>query len=62
MIEGKTVCFHGFHAIIDGKIRNFDLWFFDRETIDKAEAYCDGVRRMAEQNPGSREKIMKMKG
>lgn len=59
--EGKTVWFHGFHAIMDGEIWNFDLWFFDRDTIDKAEDYCNGIMRMAEQNPESRERIMKMK-
>lgn len=59
--ERKTVWFHGFKAIIDGEIWNFDLWFFDRETIDKAEAYCDGIMRMTERQPGSREKIIKMK-
>lgn len=49
--EGKTVWFHGFEAVMDGELWNFDLWFFDRETIHKAEAFCDGIagRATAEQ-------------
>lgn len=49
--EGKTVWFQGFEAMIDGERWNFDLWFFDRETIEKAEAFCDGIaaRATAEQ-------------
>lgn len=59
--EGKTVWFHGFHTIIDGEEWNLDLWFFNQETIDKAEAYCSGVMEAVRQQNGSRERIMKMK-
>ena len=59
--EGKTVWFHGFHTIIDGEEWNLDLWFFDRETIDKAEAYCERVMEAAKRQTGSRERIIKMK-
>lgn len=45
--DGKTVWFHGFEAVIDGELWNFDLWFFDRETIEKAEAFCDGIASTA---------------
>jgi hypothetical protein len=40
--EGQTVWFQGFEAMIDGERWNFDLWFFDRETIEKAEALPPG--------------------
>lgn len=59
--EGKTVWFHGFQAMIDGEEWNFDLWFFDQETIDKAEEYCDRIMEAVRKQPGSRERIMKMK-
>ena len=59
--EGKTVWFHGFEAVIDGETWNFDLWFFDRETIQKAEDYCDCIAAQAQKNPGSREAIMRIK-
>lgn len=45
--EGKTVWFQGFEAMIDGERWNFDLWFFDQETIKKAEAFCDGIAARA---------------
>ncbi len=41
--EGKTVWFHGFETTVTGELWNVDLWFFDRETISAAEAYCDGI-------------------
>ena len=44
--EGKRVWFHGFHVLIDDELWNVDLWFFDTETITKAEAYCDGISRI----------------
>lgn len=43
--EGKTVWFHGFETMITGEKWNVDLWFFDRETIDRAEKYCDEIVR-----------------
>lgn len=59
--EGKTVWFHGFEAVIDGKLWNFDLWFFDEETIRKAEAYCDRVAEMSRSQQGSRDAILEIK-
>lgn len=59
--EGKTVWFHGFHAMIDGELWNFDIWFFDEETITKAEAYCDRMAGMSRSQPGSREIILRIK-
>lgn len=59
--EGKTVWFHGFHTIIDGEMWNLDIWFFDQETISKAEDYCDSIAKMVGQNPDSKEKIIRMK-
>ena len=59
--EGKTVWFHGFEAFIDGEKWNVDLWFFDRETIGKAERYCDSVKAQTEQTPGAREAIIAIK-
>jgi len=59
--EGKRVWFHGFEAMIDGELWNFDIWFFDRETIEKAEAYCDRVAQMSQCCQGSREAILSIK-
>lgn len=41
--EGKRVWFHGFETMITGELWNVDLWFFDKETISKAEKYCDNI-------------------
>ena len=59
--DGKAVWFHGFEAVIDGELWNFDLWFFDTETIAKAEAYCDSVAERCETMPGSRDAILSIK-
>ena len=45
--SGKTVWFHGFETMMTGELWNFDIWFFDRETIETAERYCDTVSRNA---------------
>lgn len=49
--EGKTVWFHGFEAIIDGALWNVDIWFFDKDTIRNAEAFCEEVRTEFAHNP-----------
>lgn len=59
--DGKTVWFHGFHTMIDEELWNLDLWFFDLETINKAEYYCSNIMKMVKQTPESQEYIMKMK-
>ena len=59
--EGKTVWFHGFHTEVDGEVWNVDLWFFDDETIEKAEAYCRGIMRAAESEPWKRNAILEIK-
>lgn len=57
--EGKTVWFQGFEAMIDGERWNFDLWFFDQDTIEKAEAFCDGIADRA--TPVQKEQIIRLK-
>ena len=57
--EGKTVWFHGFETMITGELWNVDLWFFDKETIGKAEAYCDNIMHTA--SPAQTEIIVNIK-
>ena len=57
--EGNTVWFQGFEAIVDGESWNFDLWFFDRETIGKAERFCDDIATRA--TAVQKEKITRLK-
>ena len=47
--DGKRVWFHGFETTITGELWNVDLWFFDAETISKAEEYCDNIASNADQ-------------
>lgn len=59
--EGKTIWFHGFETFIEGELWNIDIWFFDQEAIDKAEAYCDNIYEKIKGNLDKRETIMLIK-
>ena len=59
--EGKTVWFHGWEAVIDGERWNFDIWFFDEETITKAEEFCDGISAKLAEDPAKKEVITQIK-
>ncbi len=59
--EGKTVWFHGWEAYIDGELWNFDIWFFDIETITKAEEFCDGISAKLAANPEKKAVITQIK-
>ena len=41
--DGKKVWMHGFETVYDGELWNFDIWFFDKADIERAERYCDSV-------------------
>lgn len=41
--EGNTVWFQGFEFKIEDDLFNVDVWFFNRETILKAEEYCETI-------------------
>ena len=59
--EGKTVWFHGFETTILGERWNVDIWFFDQETIDKAEAYNDNICKKIKDNSAKKEAIISIK-
>lgn len=59
--EGKTVWFCGFICATGGEEWNFDLWFFDQETIDRAEAFCDGIACRMAADPAIRQAIIEIK-
>lgn len=59
--DGRRVWFHGAEMIVNGELWNLDVWFFDRETIHKAERYCEGIMEQAGRLPGARESIMRIK-
>lgn len=45
--DGKRVWFHGFETEVTGELWNVDLWFFNQETIWRAEHYCDAIAAKA---------------
>ncbi len=59
--EGKTVWFQGFEAILDGELWNFDIWFFDSDTIRQAERYCENIIQRVTAAPGAKEAILSLK-
>lgn len=59
--ENKKVWFHGFETLVEGELWNIDIWFFDKETIGKAEEYCDGIMRRAHTEPDLKNSIMDLK-
>jgi len=59
--DGKTVWFHGFETMITGELWNFDLWFFDTETIQATEAYAIYVLDAIGQKPDRRKVIVNLK-
>ncbi len=59
--EGKTVWFHGWEAYMDGELWNFDIWFFDEETITKAEEFCGGISAKLADAPEKKAVITQIK-
>ena len=59
--EGKVVWFQGFETTIEGQLWNLDIWFFDKETILKAENYCDNIKKLSSEKIGSNECIIRIK-
>ncbi|MCR2020197.1 hypothetical protein NSB04_10700 [Blautia pseudococcoides] len=47
--------------ILMDELWNFDLWFFDREIITKAQAYCDSITTRCHQNPSLKTAITTIK-
>lgn len=59
--ENKTVWFHGFETLVEGQLWNIDIWFFDKETIEKAEQYCDSIARQVSDMPELKQRIISIK-
>jgi hypothetical protein len=59
--ENKTVWFHGFETLVEGQLWNIDIWFFDKETIEKAEQYCDSIARQVSDMPELKQIIIRIK-
>lgn len=57
----ERVWFHGFEAIIDGELWNFDIWFLNRETIKEAERYCQNIIKEVSIKKEAKERIILLK-
>ena len=55
------VWFHGWEAYIGGELWNFDIWFFDEETITKAEQFCGGISEKLTDAPEKKAVIVQIK-
>jgi len=59
--ENKTVWFHGFEMLVEGQLWNIDIWFFERDVIEKAERYCDVITRQVSDMPELKQSIIDIK-
>lgn len=59
--ENKNVWFHGFEMLVEGQLWNIDIWFFDKDTIEKAEQYCDFITRQISDMPSLKQSIIAIK-
>lgn len=59
--EGKTVWFHGFEAVINDELWNFDIWFFDNETIQKAEKFCNDIKLQLDSDIEKKNAVIQIK-
>lgn len=59
--ENKTVWFQGFETFIENELWNIDLWFFDKDTINLAEDYCDRIIQQVKEQPESKKYIISLK-
>lgn len=48
--EGNKVWFHGFEFYLEDRLWNVDIWFLDKNTIEKAEKYCDDISAIVNEN------------
>ncbi|MDE6110398.1 MAG: hypothetical protein K2F65_00645, partial [Eubacterium sp.] len=59
--QGDKVWFQGFEFYLDNELWNIDIWFFDKDTIEKAEKYCDDVTEKVKSNEQLRNAIIDIK-
>lgn len=59
--DGNQVWFHGFEFYLNNELWNIDIWFLDKETIEKAEAYCDDITKKINENKQVRTAVIQIK-
>ncbi len=59
--QGNKVWFHGFEFYLNNELWNVDIWFLDKDTIEKAEKYCDDISKKMKDNEQLRNAIIEIK-
>lgn len=59
--QGNKVWFHGFEFYLNNELWNVDIWFLDKDTIEKAEKYCDDISKKMKDNEQLRTAIIEIK-
>lgn len=59
--QGSKVWFHGFEFYLDNELWNVDIWFLDKDDIEKAEKYCDDISVKISENEQLRTAIIDIK-
>ena len=59
--QGNKVWFQGFEFYLDNELWNVDIWFLDKDSIEKAETYCDDVLAKIKDNKQLRTAIIDIK-
>lgn len=59
--QGNKVWFHGFEFYLDNELWNVDIWFLNKQEIEKVEKYCDDISEKIKNNKQLRTAIMEIK-
>ncbi len=59
--QGNKVWFQGFEFYLENELWNVDIWFFDKESIERAEKYCDDISAKVRENEEFRTAIIGIK-
>lgn len=59
--NGNKVWFHGFEFYLDNELWNIDIWFLDKNTVEKAEKYCNDISAKVSQNQQLKTAIIEIK-
>ncbi len=58
---GNKVWFHGFEFYLDNELWNVDIWFLDKDSIEKSKKYCDDISAKIKENEKLRTAIIDIK-
>lgn len=59
--QGNKVWFQGFEFYLDNELWNVDIWFFNKDIIEKTEKYCDEISLKINDNEQLRTVIIEIK-